>query len=511
MLFLQIIILYEIKVSALARWVKFLINLRGNRVECLLRKYSLEAGFMMFQTTLVWFRNDLRVFDHTALQEAVRFGLPVVGLYVFEPIESVHSEGGRRRRVFVHQCLSELQSRLAEKGVPLFVTVGLAEQDVPAFAREIDAIYVVCASADEPEAVNQENMIAARLIEDGCRFKAVNDHVLLSKFTLADSEGRPYTEFQVYRKAWLAASAGMVWQASDDWQTLARLQTGLSENLTIAPEIPSLAQLGVADQSVTVAGGEQAADELLAEFLLRMGDYHPEQGLSVKCNESQLWPYLRFGVLSVRYVIDLIKNKSASGAGERLDALIRREFYHQLIYHYPNVLRESFNPKYRNIVWENNPVYFSAWQQGQTGYPLLDASMRYLNQTGYLPDELRNYTAAFLTQILLCDWRLGAAYFAGQLLDFDLAVNNGSWQDAAGVGTKAFRPEQMMHPVFAAQKLDPAGQIIRRYIPELAHMPKDFIHMPWLAKGNMNTNNYPDPIVEYASQREKALVLYGAG
>lgn len=483
-------------------------ELRGQSGRIFVAKIFTEAVCVMFQTTLVWFRYDLRAFDHTALQEAVRLGLPVVGMYVFEPEGAPVSEGRRRRRVFVHQCLSELQSRLAEKGVPLFVAIGSAEREVPAFAKDVDAAYVVCAGAGEPDAVHQENVVAAHLVGDGRQFKVVNDDAVLSKFVSADSEGKLYTDFDAYRKAWLAASAGMVWQPSDDWAALTGLQTGLSEHLRFAPELPSLKQLGMEDGASVFEGGERAADKLLAGLMRRMGDYHLGRGLSAQSDNFRLSPYLRFGVISVRYLIGLIKRMGGEGEEVLLNALMRREFYHRLVYRYPNVLLQGFNPKYRNIAWENNPQYLVAWQEGRTGYPLLDAAMRCLNQTGYLPDSLRSYAAAFLSQVLLCDWRLGEAYFAGQLLDFDLAVNNGCWQDAVGVGACAQKPLSMMHPVFAAQKLDPVGQTIRRYVPELAHVPKDVIHTPWLGKASINTNGYPDPVAEYSSQRKKALVLY---
>lgn len=456
----------------------------------------------MSPVTLVWFRDDLRIFDHAALQEAVRLGLPVVGLFVWEEY------GDARRARFLYECLSELEGTLADRRVPLCFLRGKAEEAVLGFAKQAGAAYVVCAESAEPAVREQDAVMAAKLVGQGCFFRLVNDAVLLPKSALVSPEGSPYTDFDSYRGAWLAAAKQAVWCDGDDWGRLDELQKGLSEKLKVARGLPAEAELGITGGFSLIKGGERAARKRWDGFQTGIAAYREECAFPARQGTSGLSPYLRFGALSVRRLVDRAAGMGNAGAQAWLDGLIRREYYRQLFYHYPNLQFESYKLQYRDLAWENRPDFLSAWQEGRTGYPLLDAAMRCLNQTGLLHGALRRFAAVFLTQMLLCDWRLGESYFAEQLLDYDAAVNNGCWQDAAGVGTERVLP-RMVHPVLESQKLDPDGQIIRRYLPQLSHLPRDVVHAPWLAKGTVNTYGYSDPIVDYGEQKGKWTALFG--
>ncbi|MDO4641392.1 MAG: deoxyribodipyrimidine photo-lyase [Neisseria sp.] len=464
----------------------------------------------MPQTTLVWFRRDLRASNHLALQEAVGLGLPVIAVFLFEDgMVADDSAGNARRLTFIHQCLSELHAELAAKGVPLFILRGAAENEIPAFAAKINAACVVCTEEDEPKSLLRDGIVAAKLIENGRHFRAFNDWLLLPKSVLVEATGQPYTDFTAYQKAWLAVAgqAGVAYR--NDWPALRQIQQSLSENWQRAPSVLSLAQLGVQAQPLVLQGGEKAGNRLLMDFLSHIDTYHLNRDFPALQHASQLSVYLRFGVLSVHKVVDSVNRLSGNGATAWLGALAKREFYHQLLYHHAGILKESFNSRFHNMAWPGGSAYLAAWQCGKTGYPLVDAAMRRLNQTGFLPASLRRFAAEFLTQVLLCDWRQGEIYFAQQLLDFDLAVNNGNWQDAAGVGTQTGKPLRIINPLVESQRLDPDGMIVRRYIPELARLPKDVIHSPWLVKNTIQTNGYPDPIVNYAVQKQQALALLG--
>lgn len=215
-------------------------------------------------------------------------------------------------------------------------------------------------------------------------------------------------------------------------------------------------------------------------------------------------------MLSPRHLIYLAQQADNEGAAAWLGELVWREFFQQLLYHHPQVAEASFRAEYRNFAWENNAEWLARWQAGQTGYPIVDAAMRQLAASGMMHNRLRMIAASFLVKDLLIDWRLGEAWFARQLLDYDLAANNGNWQWAAGTGCDAQPWFRIFNPLLQSQKFDPDGQYIRRHVPELAHLGKDVIHAPWLAKASIDTHGYPAPMIEHAAQREKALALFKA-
>lgn len=437
----------------------------------------------MSQTTLVWFRRDLRIFDNAALQLAASGGLPLAGIFVRE--QEPDCAGAARRSLFVWQSLSELHAALARKGIPLFVLEGPAQEAVPAFAREADAARVVCAEAYAPQEVARDMAVAARLAGEGRHFDMAQDALLLPKSQLADEAGNPFSGFEAYRAAWLDVVARCDWAANEneDW---GRRQQSLPEKLKPLPPMMPAQAFGAQRQAWVIEGGEHAGAALLQDFMKRIDTYHLTRGLPGSAT-SQLSPHFCFGTVSLRQAVRLAKARGGKGAQAWLAALARREFYYQWFYHRPQALHGGTDEQA-----ESEDACLKAWRQGQTGYPLADAAMRCLNRTGYLPDSLRAYAARFFTQILGGSWQQGAAYFARQLLDWDVMLNNGNWQSAAQTGIP-------FNPLAAAQSLDPGGRTVRRYVHELAHLPKDIIHTPWLAKGSINTNGYPDPAVLFDS------------
>ncbi|MFV2030338.1 cryptochrome/photolyase family protein [Neisseria sp. S1] len=461
-------------------------------------------------TTLVWFRRDLRLFDHTALQTAIRRGLPLVGVFVFDTDILNGLPSDDRRLTFIRQCLTELRQSLAEKNVPLWVLYGRAEDEIPALANRLQAASVVCAEDYEPQAIMRDNHVWRKLDAEGRSLIRVTDQVVLAKAAVMNQQGRPYSVFTPYKKAWLAAYAQHYagWQPADDWQTLSQLQSRLPEAARRTPPIPELADLGFTPQPLAITGGETAAQTMLTDFMQRIALYHISRDFPAKKGVSYLASHLRFGTLSIRHLVYLARQADNEGAQTWLTELIWREFYQQFLFHHPRVAHESWRDEYRDIDWPNPEGFLERWQNGQTGYPIVDAAMRQLAASGYMHNRLRMITANFLVKDLLCDWRLGEAWFARHLLDFDLAANNGGWQWAASTGCDAQPYFRIFNPVTQSQKFDPDGTFIRRYVPELAHLGKDVIHAPWLAKNSINTHGYPAPIVDHAAQREKALALF---
>ena len=467
---------------------------------------------MSLPITLVWLRRDLRLFDHTALQTAIRLGRPLAAVFVFDRDIIDDLPADDRRLSFIHESISEMQAALRVKNVPLWVLHGRAAEVVPALATQLNAAAVVCAEDYEPQAIARDNQVWRALDADGRALVRVTDQVMLAKAEVMTQQGRPYSVFTPYKKAWLHTMAQRYagWQPADDWAALAALQTQLPAAARAAPRLPALADLGFVRQALPLAGGEAAAQKQLGDFLPQLGQYHLKRDFPAQKSTSQLSVYLRFGLLSIRHLVQLARQADNEGAAAWLNELVWREFYQQFLYHHPNVVRESWRPEYRALPWPDQPEYLARWQAGQTGYPIIDAAMRQLKLSGQMHNRLRMLCAGFLSKDLLIDWRLGEAWFAAQLLDFDLAANNGGWQWAAGTGCDAQPYFRIFNPVIQSQKYDPDGTFIRRHVPELAHLGKEVIHAPWLAKHDIDTHGYPAPIVNHALQREKALAFYRA-
>ncbi len=286
-----------------------------------------------------------------------------------------------------------------------------------------------------------------------------------------------------------------------------------------ASAMPSLESLGFARSNLGLLGvvpGMGGARALLEDFATRAQHYRAARDFPGVKGVSYLSVHNRFGTISIRALARFATRAKGPGPETWLSELIWRDFYFQVLWHHPHVTRSAFRPEYDAIRWPGDPRHFSAWCEALTGYPIVDAAMRQLNHTGYMHNRLRMVVASFLAKDLLVDWRRGEKYFADQLIDFDLAANNGGWQWAASTGCDAQPYFRIFNPVTQSQRFDPQGKFIRRYLPELAQVPDAFIHTPWemgaldqQAASCRIGRDYPAPIVDHARQREKALALYG--
>ncbi|MBE2894458.1 cryptochrome/photolyase family protein [Spirabiliibacterium falconis] len=462
-------------------------------------------------TTIVWLRRDLRVFDNRALQTALLYREPLVAVFVFDTTILTPLAKDDRRVTFIHQSLVALRATLAGHKIPLWVVHDDPETVLPVLAKAVKASRVVCAEDYEPDAIMRDAAVCKALTHDGVAFEQVCDQVIFPKAAILTQQGKPYSVFTPYKKAWLAQLPTVFEQLSlaDDWGNCVNDAAFFHAQKNRYP-LPELHELGFVAQENVLLGGEEAAFAQLQDFLPRLSRYHQLRDFPAKKGVSYLSTYLRFGLLSIRHLVRICLERPSQGSEAWLSELVWREFYQQLLYHYPNVTDESFKGQYRNIKWVNNPQWFAAWKCGQTGFPIIDAAMRQLNQTGFMHNRLRMIVASFLTKDLLIDWRRGQAYFAEKLLDFDLSANNGGWQWAASTGCDAQPYFRIFNPVTQSQKFDPEGKFIRRYVPELAHLSNKDIHAPWAAKVRLDVN-YPMPIVDHAVQRQLALALFKAG
>jgi len=467
--------------------------------------------------TLVWFRRDLRSYDHAALHHALAARGRVHAVFVFDPALLDPLPRADRRVEFIRHSLAALDAELRAAGGGLIVRHGNPVDEIPKLAHELGVTEVHTNTDYEPSAIARDEAVARALRTSGIAWHSWVDQVIFGPDQVRTGDGRPFTVFTPYRTAWLRR-----WAA----EPVRPYPIELSGRLAAPPAeatVPSLADLGFEPVDGPNRAGTAAARTLLADFLQRIDDYDVARDFPSQPGTSRLSVHLRFGTISVRELVALAAERGANGSAGAdfwLSELVWREFYSQLLANHPRVATEAFQPGYSRIEWafgEQADLQFEAWCAGRTGYPLVDAGMRQLNQTGYLHNRLRMVTASFLVKDLGIDWRRGEAYFARQLLDFDLASNNGGWQWTASTGCDAQPYFRIFSPVRQSQRFDPDGAFIRSFVPELAGLDARSIHAPWLSRtsaladaGVRLGQDYPSPLVDHAVARQLTLERFAS-
>ncbi len=465
---------------------------------------------MNIQKALVWFRRDLRDHDHAALAAALQSSQQVHCVFVFDRgildlLPSPHD----RRVDFIHGALSELAQALQQRGGTLHVVLGDPRQEIPRLAKQLDIDALFVNRDYEPAAKLRDAAVREQLAQQGVAWYDFKDQVIFDRDEVLTQAGRPYTVFTPYKNAWrkrLDAAASATWTSPSD----AALANGTPAAL------PSLAELGFQSTDLATLGiqpGMSGARALWEEFRdQRLARYGKLRDFPAFKGVSYLSVHLRFGTISIR---QLVREALAAGADDWLNELIWRDFYFMILDHFPHAVDRAFKPEYDAIVWDDWPAGLAAWQAGRTGYPLVDAAMRQLLHSGWMHNRLRMVVASFLCKDLGIDWRLGERHFADLLNDFDLAANNGGWQWAASSGCDAQPYFRIFNPITQSEKFDPDGKFIRRYLPELKAVPNKYIHAPWQmgrleqeAIGVVIGRDYPAPIVDHASARERTLARY---
>ena len=355
--------------------------------------------------------------------------------------------------------------------------------------------------------------MAQALATSGCVFHDSKDQTLFERSEVLTQAGTPFAVFTPYARAWRARLTPVDLAAHDC--TAAPGQLFLPESVPSASHGDFLRSStfevsGFARAELSIPCGMTGGAQLFDDFLARIDRYHETRDFPAVAGSSYLSPHLRFGTVSIRQLASAAHAASlhadGKGAATWLNELIWREFYQMVLWHRPDVVDHAFRPAYDNIVWDDAPDLFAAWQEGRTGYPLIDAAQRQLRQSGWMHNRLRMVSASFLTKDLGIDWRRGEAHFADWLLDYDLASNNGGWQWAASTGCDAQPWFRIFNPVTQSEKFDPQGTFIRRYVPELAAVPEKFIHAPWQMSNP--PANYPPPVVDHAAARARTLARF---
>ncbi|GAB4471783.1 MAG: deoxyribodipyrimidine photo-lyase [Burkholderiaceae bacterium] len=472
-------------------------------------------------SALVWFRRDLRAYDHAALYHALRQARRVYCAFVFDRaiLDPLLAEGlaADRRVEFIRAALVELDAALRDRGGALIVRHGFAADAIPRLAAELQVDAVFANHDYEPAAIARDTRVAAALAAAGRRLLTFKDQVIFEKDEILTATGKPYAVFTPYRNAWLKKLTPFYVRP----YPVERYMAALARPARVE-DVPTLDILGFRPTDLAalpLPTGASGGARLFEAFKSRIDAYATARDYPAVRGPSYLSAHLRFGTVSIRALAGWTwqrwRDTGSRGAEVWLSELVWREFYQQILYHHPHVVTRSFKPLFDRIEWEDDDAAFAAWCEGRTGYPLVDAAMAQLNATGYMHNRLRMVTASFLTKDLGIDWRRGERYFARQLNDYELASNNGGWQWAASTGCDAQPYFRIFHPVTQSEKYDPEGRFIKRYLPQLANFTSQEIHAPWRvpierqrAAGCVIGVDYPAPIVDHAVARKRTLARY---
>ncbi len=480
---------------------------------------------MTLDKSLVWLRRDLRVFDHAALHHALQKSKSVYCVFVYDSA-ILDSLPRRDRRVeFIHACVAEVAAELAQMGGELIVLHADAADAIPRLAAELGVAAVFANHDYEPQAMARDAAVERALAADARLWFSFKDQVVFEKNEVLSLSDKPFSVYTPYKNAWLTKLRAEP-DRTAPWP-VEPLAARLAAPRAGAPQpLPSLAGLGFEPSNLAelaIPTGMSGAARLFEDFLPRIANYGAARDFPALKGPSYLSLHLRFGTLSVRHLVRTVLELIDRGAGGEgapvwLAELIWREFYAMILFQHPRVMGGAFKPAYDAIEWESGPQAerdFAAWCEGRTGYPLVDAAMAQLNQTGYMHNRLRMVTACFLIKDLGVDWRRGEAYFALHLNDFDLASNNGGWQWAASSGCDAQPYFRIFNPVTQSEKFDAAGRFVRRYLPQLKPLYDKEIHAPWLVptmlleqRGLRLGRDYPAPIVQHDVARKRTLERY---
>ena len=468
----------------------------------------------MMTTSIWWLRRDLRLRDNQALTAALAKADTVVPLFIIDPRLVASPYGSEKRLAFLWGGLREVDHSLRQRGSRLIVRTGFPMDVLPALVHETGAQAVFAEADYSPYARWRDQAIAARL-----PLRLVDGVTVHPPPAVVKADGAPYIVYTPYSRAWKGLLSPRISQLLAAPLHLTTPADVVTEPLPVEPDLPA---------EVPFPPGEEEAQRRLVAFVA--GDeapvfsYGDDRNRMDLTGTSQLSPYLRFGMVSARQaagaalaaIAEAQRPDARKSAETWLNELIWREFYIAILYHFPHVRGRSFRPDLAGIAWSNDQPAFQAWCEGRTGYPVVDAAMRQLAQTGWMHNRARMIAASFLIKDLLIDWRWGERWFMQHLVDGDPAANNGGWQWTAGTGTDAAPYFRIFNPVLQSLKFDPDGAYIRRWLRELAEVPAPFIHKPWEMPLRMQQElscilgrDYPAPIIDHDWARGRTLDAYG--
>jgi deoxyribodipyrimidine photo-lyase len=424
---------------------------------------------------IFWFRRDLRLHDNHGLYQALKSDLPVLPIFIFDQNILDKLPNNDHRVEFIHSALNEINEKLKPYGGSLRVFHSDPIKAFKIMVEEYDLEGVYTNHDYEPYAKIRDDSVSELLKKNGVTFYTFKDQVLFEKDEVVKDDGKPYTVYTPYSKKWKSHLNNVTIKDIPSYSSEKKLEAMLKAKYPL----PSLEKLGFVPSELRAPGKSVKKDILV--------HYREKRDFPALESTSKLGVHLRFGTVSPR---DCIRKAIELKSETWLSELIWREFFMQILWHFPNVINGPFKEKYSKIQWRNNTKEFEAWCQGQTGYPIVDAGMRELNQTGFMHNRVRMITASFLIKHLLIDWRWGEKYFAEKLFDFDLSANNGNWQWVAGCGCDGAPYFRIFNPDSQTEKFDNKFEYIRKWVPEY------------------QSKNYPERIVEHTFARNRCLKAF---
>lgn len=418
--------------------------------------------------SVFWFRRDLRLQDNTALYHALNSGNPVLPIFIFDQNILADLEKDDARVGFIHDRLCAINNKLRKHGSSVLC---LHSTPVDAWRTlqgqyKIDSVFF---NRDyEPYAIDRDQEVSDLLTHAGAKVFTYKDQVIFEQAEIVKSDEGPYTVYSPYKRRWLEKFGHSMIKENPS--------STLTHYYQFEAKVPSLEELGFKQASYAVHDFDMSG----------IDNYSATRDFPATDGTSHLSPHLRFGTISIREIIRSLHD----GSEVFLSELIWREFFMQILFHFPHVVTQSFRPQYDQIQWINDENDFAKWCGGTTGYPMVDAGMRQLNTTGYMHNRVRMVVASFLCKHLLIDWRWGEAYFAKKLLDYDLSANNGNWQWAAGTGCDAAPYFRIFNPTEQLKKFDKNYHYVRKWVPEFG------------------SADYPLPMIDHRAARKRALETY---
>ncbi len=426
--------------------------------------------------TIFWFRRDLRLNDNAGLYHALKNNNAVIPIFIFDTEILQHLTDKTDKRVlFIYETIAKLKQELKAMGSDLKVFYGETENVFSEIFKTLNVKNIYTNHDYEPNAINRDEKIKLLAQKNNAEFKTCKDQCVFEYNEVLKDDGLPYTVFTPYSRKWKAKLNAFYLKPYPTEKYFSNFKPMDSEPLLSLESMGFIVSNFIFPNTNTTQG--------------IIKNYEKNRDIPSVNGTSRLSLHFRFGTISIRQ-----KAANALDLSEKwLNELIWRDFYMQILAHFPHVVKGAFKPQYDKIEWRNNETEFAAWCNGQTGYPIVDAGMRELNTTGFMHNRVRMIVASFLTKHLLIDWRWGEAYFAEKLLDFELASNNGGWQWAAGSGVDAAPYFRVFNPYLQTDKFDPELKYIKQWIPEY------------------NTPKYPAPIVEHTFARNRCLEVYKKG
>lgn len=427
---------------------------------------------MSEKINIFWFRRDLRLDDNTALNAALNLGFKVLPIFIYDSEILAELPKDDARLTFIHSLLTDVNDGLHNVDTTLATFKGTPESVFKRLIKDLKIDSVYTNHDYEPYATKRDQQIAELLNENGIHFLSFKDQVVFERDEIVKDDGKPYVVFTPFANKWKNNLQQLQLESTD-------IELQKSQFSSHKYPFLSIEEIGFITSKIKPKPFDLSAATLHT--------YKEERDFPAKDSTTHLSPYLRFGAVSIRKIF---AKAFAEKNSKFIDELIWREFFMQILWHFPHTVTKSFKPQYDEIRWRNNEQEFQRWKQGKTGYPIVDAGIRQLNQSGIMHNRVRMIVAGFLCKHLLIDWRWGEAYFAEKLLDYEQSSNIGNWQWAAGSGVDAAPYFRIFNPTEQVKKFDKDLEYIKKWVPEFA----DF--------------SYPEPIVDHKEARERCLAVY---